>query len=96
MYFALIANDKPNGLSERLANRPDHLKHLESLGEKLILAGPLLDQSGDANGSIMIVEAANLGEAEALFKKDPFVERGVFGDFEIRPWRLVIQHIPRD
>ncbi len=96
MYYAMIANDKPNGLAERLANRPDHLKHLEGLGKKLILAGPLLDQKGDANGSIVIVEAANLGEAEALFRKDPFVERGVFGDFEVRPWRMVFNHTPRE
>ena len=95
MLYALVADDKPEGLADRLANRPAHLRHLESLGDKLIFAGPFVDQNGDANGSIVVIEAENLGEAEALFRKDPFVANGVFGSFEVRPWKLTINNLAK-
>ena len=93
MLYALVADDKPDGLADRLANRPEHLAHLESLGDKLILAGPFLDQSGEANGSIVIIEAENQAEAETLFRKDPFVVKGVFNAYQIRPWKLTINKL---
>jgi len=92
MLFALVADDKPDGLADRLAIRPEHLKHLESLGEKLILAGPFTDQNGDSNGSIVVIEAATQAEAEALFKKDPFIVKGLFTSYQIRPWKLTINN----
>ena len=93
MLYALVADDKPDGLKDRLANRPEHLKHLESLGEKLIFPGPFVDQNGDATGSIVVIEAASQAEAETLFKKDPFVEKGVFGAYQVRPWKLTINNL---
>jgi uncharacterized protein YciI len=90
MLYALVADDKPDGLKDRLAHRPDHLKHLDSLGDRLVFAGPFLDQNGDANGSIVVIEADSQGEAETLFKQDPFVARGVFGAWQVRPWKLTI------
>lgn len=92
MLYALVADDKPNGLADRLAIRPEHLKHLDSLGDKLILAGPFTDQNGDSNGSIVVIEAASQAEAEALFKKDPFVVQDLFISYQIRPWKLTINN----
>ena len=40
MLFALIANDKPDG--KRMEVRPDHLAYLDTLGDKLVLAGRYL------------------------------------------------------
>ena len=93
MLYALVADDKPDGLKDRLANRPEHLKHLESLGEKLIFAGPFVDQNGDATGSIVVIEAQSQGEAETLFKQDPFIVKGVFGAYQVRPWKLTINNL---
>lgn len=88
MLFAIVAYDKPNGLAHRMEVRPDHLKHLDALGDRLILAGPFLDAKGDMNGSFMVIEADSQADAEATFAKDPFVARGVFGSMEIRPWKI--------
>ena len=90
MLFAIVAYDKPNGLAHRMEVRPDHLAHLDSLGDTLVLAGPFLDAKGDMNGSFMVIEAESQAEAEAVFAKDPFVSRGVFGSIEIRPWKIGI------
>lgn len=90
MLYAIVAYDKPNGLAHRMEVRPDHLAHLDTLGDKLVLAGPFLDAKGDMNGSFMVIEAESQADAEAVFARDPFVSRGVFGQIEIRPWKIGI------
>jgi uncharacterized protein YciI len=42
------------------------------------------------NGSFMVIEADSQADAEAAFARDPFVSRGVFGQIEIRPWKIGI------
>jgi uncharacterized protein YciI len=91
MLYALIAEDTPDP-QKRLDARPDHLKHLESLGDRLVLAGPFLTAEGGMAGSFMVIEAESLEEAEALFGQDPFMQRGVFASVSIRPWKLSINN----
>ena len=43
MLYALICTDKPDSLAVRMANRPDHVAYLESLGDTLVFAGPFTD-----------------------------------------------------
>lgn len=93
MQFALIAYDKPDGLAARMATRPKHLEHLKGLGAHLLLAGPFLDAAGNMNGSILIIEAENQGEAETLLGADPYIAEGVFGSFEIRPYKIAVNNL---
>lgn len=93
MLFALVANDRPQGLEDRLKHRAEHLRHLAGLGEKLVVAGPFLDVSGNPNGSIVVIEAADLSEAEEVFLRDPFIIHGVFASYDVRPWRLTINNL---
>lgn len=92
MQYALIAYDKPNALQRRLDVRPDHLKHLEALGDRLVLAGPFLDEQGNMVGSIVVIEADSLPEAEATLREDPFVINGVFDSMTIKPFRIGINN----
>ena len=86
MLYAIIAKDKPNGLEHRLVVRPTHLAHLDTLGDKLVIAGPFLDAEGKACGSLMVIDAGSQEEAEAMARKDPFVSEGVFESYEVRRW----------
>ena len=88
--YSIIARDKAGGLEHRQAVRPEHLKHLDSLGEKLVLAGPFQTEDAKATGSFMVIEADNLDAAKALFGKDPFIKQGVFASYEISRWALTI------
>ena len=92
MLFALVAHDKPGHLSKRQEVRPEHLKHLETLGERLILAGPFLDDKGDMTGSIVVIEAESYDAAKADFDRDPFVLQGVFDSVTIKRWHLGINN----
>ena len=89
MLYAFICTDKrPEGLALRQANRPDHLAWLESLGDRLKIAGPFMSEDGkEPRGSLVVVEAAGLEEARAISAADPYAKAGVFESVEIRPFK---------
>lgn len=87
MLYALISTDKPDSLAVRMANRPDHVAYLQSLGETLVFAGPFIMEDGATmNGSLIVVEAASLEAARTIAAGDPFAKAGLFASVEIRPW----------
>lgn len=90
MLYAMIAKDAPGALQTRLDTRPVHLDHLKSLGKKLVFAGALLDAEDKPEGSIVVFEAENLQEAQAMADADPFVAAGVFVSYEVKRWRIAI------
>src|SRR4026207_1578262 len=92
MLYALICTDKPNSLPLRMANRPEHLAYLQSLGETLVFAGPFTQEDGvTMNGSLVVVEAATLDAARKIAACDPFAKAGLFARVELRP-RLLAFH----
>jgi uncharacterized protein YciI len=90
--YSIVAKDKPNGLAHRNAVRPTHLRHLDNLGNQVVLAGPFQTESGDATGTFMVIEAANLAEAKSVFEQDPYITQGVFGSWEISRWNWGINN----
>ena len=65
MLFAFICKDKPGHLNVRMETRPAHLEHLNKLNAEgtLKIAGPFLDAEGKPNGSLVIVDAADIDAA---------------------------------
>ena len=84
--FAIIAQDQPNGVEHRMAVRPTHLEHLKTLGDKMVFAGPFLDENKKPSGSLMVIEAADLAEAKAMAAADPFAKEKVFASYEVKRW----------
>lgn len=68
--------------------RPTHREYLRSLLEqgKLVRSGPFADDSG----SLIIYEAADLPEAQALLTNDPFALNGIIVGAEIKEWTVVM------
>ncbi len=88
MYFALICTDKPDGLPIRKAHRPEHLAYLQGLGDALKFAGPFTAEDGETmTGSLVVIEAASLSDAQTIADGDPFAKAGLFASVEIRPWK---------
>jgi len=98
MYYAIIAEDKPGTLDARLQARPAHLERLKRLREegRLLLAGPhpAIDSEdpGPAGftGSLVVAEFADLEAARTWAAADPYVQAGVFGDVNVKPFRKVL------
>ncbi len=91
MLFALICKDRPGSLQLRLDTRPTHAAYLERLnaGGKLAFAGPFLDADGKPEGSLVVVEAADKAEAEAIAAADPYAAANLFDSVEVRAWNWV-------
>ncbi len=88
MIFALICTDKPESLPLRLATRPAHVAWLEGLDRdgRLKLAGPFLGPDGKPMGSMVMITANDIAEAQAVAASDPYAAAGLFQSVDIRPF----------
>lgn len=89
MLAALICTDKPGHLQTRLDNREAHLAYGRASG-KLVMEGPFLDAEGAMCGSLLILDVADLAEAQAFAAEDPYAKAGLFSDVRIEQWKKVI------
>jgi len=93
MQFILIAHDKAGALPLRMATRPAHLTYLEQkVGPNLLFAGPLLDDDGNPNGSVVVVEAEDMEAAQGYYNGDPYMAAGLFADIRITRFRHVFSN----
>ena len=87
MKFVILGFDGPDGAAKRKVHRPAHLARMEALDAqgRVVLAGPLTDKTG----SLIVIEADSLEEAEAFAKEDPYTLQGVFARVEVHPFMQV-------
>lgn len=92
MQFILIAHDKAGGLPLRKATRAAHLAYFrEKVGAGVVYGGPLLGEDGEPKGSMLIIEAADLAEARAIFADDPYALVGLFESVAVTGFRTVFR-----
>jgi len=91
MLFAVLCTDKPNALRVRMDTRPEHIVFLDDLNAKggLAFAGPFLDDTGKPNGSLVVIKAETIEEAQAIAADDPYAKAGLFAHVDIKPWNWV-------
>lgn len=94
MLYALMCKDKPGALDTRLAQRPAHVEFLKSLDadSMLKMAGPLLGDDEKPIGSLVVIKADGMAEAEAIAARDPYALAGVFASVEIRAFNWVFKN----
>lgn len=93
MHFVITCTDKPGQPELRQANRPDHLDYLKGFEDKILSAGPTLDENGNPNGSVLIMEFDDISAARAFADGDPYAKAGVFESTSIKAWKKVF---PKD
>ena len=97
MLYAIISEDKPGSLENRLAARPAHLARLETLDQqgRLFVAGPhpAIDSNDPGaagfTGSLVIAEFDSLSAAQEWADKDPYIEAGVYQQVTVKPFKKV-------
>jgi uncharacterized protein YciI len=82
--YAVIARDTPGAEAARTAARADHFAHIETILDRVLIAGPLKDEDGAFTGSLVVIRADSEADARALFESDPYFKAGVWQDAEIR------------
>lgn len=98
MYYALMGEDVPGTLAQRLAARAAHLQRLQQLQAegRLLLAGPFpavdSNDPGPAGftGSLIVAEFASLADAQAFADSDPYVAAGVYARVTVKPFKKVL------
>ena len=88
--YAVWASDREGALPERERVRPAHRARLRDPGPhavRVVLAGPTLDPvSGTMNGTLLVVDAADIDAVRAFVAGDPYAQAGVWGRVDIRPF----------
>ena len=91
MQFMIYCLDKPGHGEVRAANRGAHLSYIEGFSKSIVSAGPLLaDDGATMIGSLLLMEFASRGEAEAFSAGDPYRKAGLFQTVTVTPWRKVL------
>ena len=86
--FALICHDKPGSLHIRQNTREAHLGFLRQ-ENGVRFAGPLVED-GEMRGSLIVLEADNLDQAQKWADTDPYKNAGLFAKVQINEWIKVI------
>lgn len=98
MWYAIISEDHPGTLEQRMAARPAHLERLQTLQNqgRLLVAGPHpaidSDDPGNAGftGSLVVAEFDTLAAAQAWADADPYIDAGVYARVVVKPFRKVL------
>jgi uncharacterized protein len=98
MLYAVISEDRPGTLDNRLAARPAHLQRLQILRDagRLLLAGPhpaidCEDPGEDGfTGSLVVAEFDSLPAAQEWADQDPYNSAGVYARVTVKPFRKVL------
>ncbi len=98
LFYAIVGEDAPGSLENRLAARPQHLERLKTLQAegRLLLAGPFpaIDSidPGPAgfSGSLIVAAFDSLETARSWADADPYVTAGVYSNVSVRPFKKVL------
>jgi len=86
--FFLIQYRQSGDTALREQKRCEHIAYRKGLGAALPLAGPLLDDNGAPNGSVIILAAEDRNTALHIATNDPFVKAGLLVLESILPMRI--------
>jgi len=89
MLYLVICRDRPEATGVCAATRDAHLAYLKATGV-VTLAGPLMDDAGAMNGSLLVIDVADRAAAEVFAAGDPYAAAGLFASVEIVAWKRVL------
>ena len=98
MLYAIVGQDVPDSLNQRLAARPAHVERLHALQQsgRLLLAGPFpaIDSNdpGPAGftGSLIVAEFDTLAAAQVWADTDPYLAAGVYASVSVKPFKKAL------
>ena len=92
MQYVIIARDgtDPEALQRRMTVRPSHFKGVHQLKDNnnYIVGGATLDEKGNMNGSVMILQFETEDEMKAWYEHEPYVMGKVWQTIEVKSFRV--------
>lgn len=87
--FVMICRDKPDHLALRLETRGAHLAYIADTGV-VAQAGPLLDETGQMTGSLLVLDVPDMASARHWGGGDPYFQAGLFESVSVQEWKKVV------
>jgi uncharacterized protein len=78
MLFMVMCKDKPGKLEARMEKLDDHRNYVDNQPLKVVLSGPLVQGNGDMHGSLYVLEADELSQAQHFADNDPLAAADVW------------------
>ena len=92
LQYVIIARDGADSeaLQRRMNVRPLHFAGARQLKDNnnFIAGGATLDEKGNMDGSVMIVQFETQADMKNWFEKEPYITGNVWQSIEVRPFRL--------
>ena len=90
MQFAIIAKDGTDteALKRRLKVRDAHIRNTDENMDHMVMAAATLNNEGDMNGSIMIVEFPSRQDLDDWLNTEPYVTGDVWRDITVLPCKV--------
>lgn len=87
MQFVLIARDGTDegAAARRAASRAAHLATLERLRPHMLMGAATLNDAGQMNGSVMVVEFPDRAGLDAWLATEPYLLNDVWREVSITP-----------
>jgi len=86
MLFVLLGKDSPDARRLRALHLQAHLDWVLGVMDRVRVAGPIRDDSGEACASLYVLEAEDESEARAFIAQDPYYRSGVWQDVSLQPF----------
>jgi hypothetical protein len=89
--IAVIVWDRPgpDAAAARTRLLAAHLAHVETIMDRIAVAGPLLGTDGKPTGSLIVLDVETVAAARAIFESDPYFGAGIWQEPAIVPYRAV-------
>jgi uncharacterized protein YciI len=85
-HFAVVAWDVVDSAAIRIEARHAHFAHIETIIDKVAVAGPMKDEDGAIIGSLVVLDVSDAAEAETVLRSDPYFKAGVWDRWTIHPF----------
>jgi uncharacterized protein YciI len=93
MDFILICKDKPDSGALRQRLRGPHLEFISDKQHLFKYGGPLLDDQGRMQGSLIIIAFPDRAGLDDYLSKDPYFTGGLFESVAIHATRQIVPEL---
>jgi uncharacterized protein YciI len=87
MLYVIYCKDNPSTPTKRDEFYDAHRSYLKSAPIKILIAGPYTStDNSNKIGSMLVVEADTLEQAQEFQRNDPFAKNGVWNEVSVNPY----------
>ena len=91
MLVSVYCKDVQGGADIRRRGLREHLRHIETIEDRIKVAGPVMGTAGAGPvASLLIFEVDSVAEATAMLQADPYYQAGLWQEVRIQEFKGVV------